>query len=157
MATQEQPEEEPQEQEEAASEQKYEASPQRRVAEAITLALSVLIVGGLALYLALQARLPTAGAEFVTVRAQVKWEQAQRKGGRTILPIEIENASRTTLRQVLLLVTFQEDGKEQEREVAFDYVAAGARRTAYMLFKREVSTLRREAKLEAEPSFYTLD
>lgn len=135
--------------------EQYQASQQRRIVEAITFGLSLLIVGGLALYLALQSRAPSP--EFVSVRAHVKWEQAQRKGESTILPIQIENASQVSLRQVQVLVTFQEDGGEQEREVSFDYVAAGARRTVYMLFRREVAALRSEAKVEAEPSFYTLD
>ena len=133
----------------------YQPSLPKRVAEALTLGLSLLLVGGLAAYLALQGRRPTS--DFVDVRSRVMWENAQRKGGRTILPIEVENRGSATLSEVQLRVSFQEDGREQEREVMFPYVAGGSKRTVYLLFKPEIAALKRDAKLEAEPSFYQVD
>ena len=141
--------------EEKDEKDEHQPSLPKRVAEAFTLGLSLLIVGGLALYLALQARRPTS--DFVEVRSRVMWEDAQRKGGRTILPIEIENRGSATLSEVQLRVSFQQDGREQEREVMFDYVAGGSKRTAYLLFKPEIAALKRYSKVEAEASFYQVD
>jgi uncharacterized protein (TIGR02588 family) len=135
--------------------QKQQPSLQKRAAEAFTLGWSLLIVGGLTLYLIIQARNPTS--DFVHVRTQFLWREAQRKGESTILPVEVENTGRVALRLLQVRVSFVQGGQEQERDLDFDYVAGGSKRRAYLVFEPKAEDLRRFAKLKAEPLFYTVE
>ena len=123
-------------------------SAARSIAEWTTLGFSVLIVGGLAAYLGWDAMQPRSNV--VKIESRIDWKQVQQRDRKWVLPIEIHNADRQNLSEVHLQVTWQENKKEQSRDVSFDYVAQGSWQRVYLWFGSDPRGL----KVRAEPSFY---
>lgn len=103
----------------------------RRVAEWITLSVSTLLILGIAGYLVYE--MTRSGGPHVTVEARVLFAEVRHEGGRHILPIEIENPGRRTLRDVQIEVRLRPpNGPRETRELTIDYLGEKARQKVYL-------------------------
>lgn len=106
----------------------------RRIAEWVTLGLSILIVTVLAAYLVYHA--VREDSRFVPVEIRPLLDQARSEGGRYILPVEIQNNGRRTLVDFTAEITYGGGGagKQQRQEIKIDFLAERARATRYLYF-----------------------
>ena len=127
------------------------ASAGRKLAEWVTLAVSCVLVFGLAAFLLVQALKPHS--KFVAVRATPRFEHVEKQGSQYFLPIEIENRGQRTIREVNIEVKWVEQGKAQSRDVLVNYLGEKSRQTTIVILERDPQSLR----IEAAPTFYRLD
>lgn len=124
----------------------------RKLAEWVTLTLSALLVLGVAAYLVYEALRETA--PFASVEVQVRTERAQQKGGRYIVPVEVRNGGRQTLKDLKLEVTYRwADGAAERGDVLIDYLGERSSHTVYLYFDRAPEDL----QVTATPFAYQLD
>ena len=124
----------------------------RKVAEWVTLGISVALILGLAGYLVYQALQPQP--PYVPAEAQVLMNRVIEKEGKYILPIEIINHGRLTLRDLTVEVEYRSpDGKTETHELTIDYLGEQSRQKAYVYFDEHPRGL----QVKANPTTYRLD
>ena len=128
------------------------ASRSRRAAEWTTLTLSIAIVAALAGYLLYHAI--HENAPYVPVQARARVDLTGREGGWYILPVEIKNPGRHTLKELEATLTFRgPGGSREERAFKLDYLGEGATQTRYFYFDRHPSDL----DIRIRPLAYALE
>jgi uncharacterized protein (TIGR02588 family) len=119
------------------------------LAEWVSLAVSALLILGIAAYLLRQATLPHE--EYVRVRAEALTSQGRELDGTLILPVRVVNPSRHTLREVQLEVSYRAGGEEQSADVLIDYLGERSSRMIYVYLQPGAREVR------AEPRHYRLE
>jgi uncharacterized protein (TIGR02588 family) len=125
-----------------------EAGKARRLAEWVTLILSVLIVAGLAGYLVQQGMV--GDPETVPITAVPDVDGVQRLGEAFVLPIEVKNSGRKSLKGLQLEVS-SPDGTTVD--VQIDYLGQHSTQTVYTIVKSDP----RQAPVQVQPRVYTLE
>lgn len=117
----------------------------RKVAEWVTLGLSVVIVTGLAGYILYQAL--REDAPYIPAEVRPLMDQVGREGGKYFLPVEVHNRGRRTLRDFRAELTYRTtDGKQETRDIKIDFLAERARETRYFYFDQDPRGLQVEAR-----------
>jgi uncharacterized protein (TIGR02588 family) len=128
------------------------AGASRRFAEWISLGISAVLLLSLAGYLILQALAPDS--PYLLAEARPLTEEVQQKGDRFILPIEISNRGRRTLRELKVEVGVTEPGGRSEtRELQIDYLGEQSAQTVFLYFEQDPRAL----QIEARPVHYLID
>ena len=124
----------------------------RKLAEWVTMGVSVVLVLGTAgylVYLGLRADPP-----LVPVEVNVMIDRAENKDGRYVVPIEVRNRGRRTVKNLEVRLTqLSADGRQVSSEITIDYLGEGATAKAYVYLNRDP----RVARPEAEPFSYQLE
>jgi uncharacterized protein (TIGR02588 family) len=124
----------------------------RTAAEWVTLGVSALILLGIIGYLVYQAMRPAPPHVRVEARALVG--RVERAGDRYVLPIELRNRGRRTVRQLRVEVRHGRQGEEPETtELDVDYLGGGSTHEAYVYLEEDPRGL----KVEVEPRQYQLE
>ena len=124
----------------------------RKLAEWVSLGLSVLLILSLAGFLTTRGL--RSEPPFIAAEIRPRVEQARRLGERFVLPVELSNPSPRTLRNLRAEVEFTPEGGEPEkREIEIDYLGQGATQTVYLYLDEDPAGLR----IEATPLSYRLD
>ena len=124
----------------------------RKLAEWVSLGVSALLILALATYLVLQAR--RGNDPYVPAEARPLLDQVRQVGTMFILPVEITNGGRRTLRALKVEVTHQgPDGKDESQELDLDYLGERSTQKVYLYFDRHP----RDLKVEAKPLHYQVD
>jgi uncharacterized protein (TIGR02588 family) len=125
----------------------------RKLAEWLTLGLSIVLVLGVAaflLYSALQDH-----PRFVPLGVRVLTEAAREgAGGQFIVPVEVRNLGRRSLKAITIRFTHASaDGTEESGDFIIDHLGEGATHQAYLFLDQPPTA----AKPEAEVSDYQLE
>jgi uncharacterized protein (TIGR02588 family) len=124
----------------------------RKLAEWVSLGISLVLILGLAgclLYEALQPHPPYVPVQVKPLLAEVREED-----NRYILPIQVANRGERTLRDLTIEVEYRsEDGKSETRDIIIDYLGERSGQKVYTYFDRHPRYLR----LRARPTSYRLD
>lgn len=124
----------------------------RKLAEWVTLGVSVVLVVGVAgflLYGALQEQSP-----FVPVEVRLLTELAREENGRYIVPVELRNRGRRTVKDLTVRVRYESSGGVEEAgDFTVDYLGDRATQKVYLYFDRHPRALR----VEAAPFAYQLE
>jgi uncharacterized protein (TIGR02588 family) len=124
----------------------------RKFAEHVTLGVSVLVVISIAGFLvrgALQDRPPV-----VPVDVRVLTSDARQAGGRYVVPVEVRNQGRRTIKDLKVRVAHAaQDGTRETGDVTLDFVPASAVQKVYLYFDRPP----RDLRVEAAPFSYQLE
>ncbi|MFN3648339.1 MAG: hypothetical protein ACK47B_02060 [Armatimonadota bacterium] len=124
----------------------------RLVAEWISLGISVLLILGLSGYLLWQGL--GAETEHIPVQVRPLWGEVRPLGGEYVVPIEVENQGRRTVRDLRIGITYVgEQGEEVEQDTTIDYLGERSKTRVFVY----VPTDPRQAQLEATPSLYRLE
>lgn len=128
-------------------------SLERRLAEWISLAVSVLLILGTAAYLAYHG--VVSEEPFVPVTANPQFDEVRQLGDRYILPVKIENAGAQTLRDLKVEVEYHppQAAEPQRQDFLIDYLSEKAEQTIYVYFEHDPKTL----KVKASPVHYRLE
>lgn len=119
--------------------------PGRTVAEWVTLGSSVVIVTALTGYILYHAM--REDAPYVVAEVRPLMDQVGRDGGKYILPVEIHNMGRRTLRDFRAELTYRTaDGREQTRAIQLDFLAEHARERRYFYFDQDPRTMQVQAR-----------
>jgi uncharacterized protein (TIGR02588 family) len=134
----------------AADTQKRAVS--RKLAEWVTLGTSALVVAGVAGFLIYEAL--REDSPFVPVHARVLMEQVRQEGGRYVVPVEVRNDGRQTLKEFKIHIRYRSiDGTPQNSDFLIDYLGERKSQKVYLYFDRAPSELR----VEVEPFAYQLE
>jgi uncharacterized protein (TIGR02588 family) len=129
-----------------------QAGASRRFAEWISLGISAVLLLCLAGYLLLQALTPDS--PYLLAEARPLTAEVEQKGGRFILPIEITNRGRRTLRELKVEVRMTEpSGQADTRDLAIDYLGEQSTQKVFLYFEQDPRTL----QIEARPVHYLID
>ena len=125
----------------------------RKLAEWLTLGLSVVLVLGVAaflLYSALQDHPP-----FVPLEVRVRPELARQTGdGQFVVPVEVRNLGRRSLKAITIHFSHASaDGTTESGDFLIDHLGEGATHEAYLLLDQPPTA----AKPEAKASDYQLE
>lgn len=125
----------------------------RKLAEWLTLGLSIVLVLGVAtflLYSALQDHPP-----FVPLEVRVRTDAARETDdGQFVVPVEVRNLGRRSLKSITIHFTHASaDGSTESGDFLIDHLGEGATHEAYLLLDQPPSV----AKPEAEASDYQLE
>jgi uncharacterized protein (TIGR02588 family) len=125
-----------------------------RVAEWITLVVSVLLLGGIAVHLVMELLRPAS--PFVVVETRLEVDHTQERGGRFLVPLTVRNHGDRTLTKVVVGIRPEGDPRPEvpERTVEVTYLAEGARRVTYLVFEHDPRT---SAMVRADPLFYEVE
>jgi uncharacterized protein (TIGR02588 family) len=124
----------------------------RRFAEWISLGISTVLLLCLAGYLLLQALAPDS--PYLLDEARPLTAEVQQKGDRYILPIEISNQGRRTLRELKVEVRATEPGgKSDTRELQIDYLGEQSAQKVFLYFEQDP----RGSRVETRPVYYLVD
>lgn len=126
----------------------------RKFAEWVTLGLSVLLVLAIAGYLVYSGS--REQSPHVPVEVRVLAGEVQEASGRYVVPIEVRNLGRRTLKDLKVQVTFAApagESNQPDEEVTLDYLAAGAAQKIYLYVHRHP----KDMTVVAEPSSYRLE
>lgn len=124
----------------------------RKFAEWVTLSLSALIVAAVATFLVVEA--VRRDSPFVPVHVRVLTNQARETAGRYVVPVEVRNDGRQTLKDLKVQVTYRgPGGAPQTSDVLIDYLGEGAPQKVYLHFDRPPA----ELQVKAEPFAYQLE
>lgn len=125
----------------------------RKLAEWVTLGLSVLLVlaiAGLLVYGGMKEHPPA-----VPVEVRVLAAQAQEVSGRYVVPVEVRNLGRRTLKDLTVRVdsTAPDGTNAPAGDVTIDYLAARAVQKIYLYFERHP----RDLRIDVRPFSYRLE
>jgi uncharacterized protein (TIGR02588 family) len=124
----------------------------RKLAEWVTMGLSVLVVAGVAGVLGYQATREKHA--FVPAEMTPLLEEVREVNGQYILPLEVKNRGRRTLHGFKARVTSHPaQGPPEEREFEIDYLGEGATQKTYLYFDRHP----RDLRVRAQPLGYRLE
>ena len=124
----------------------------RKLAEWVSLGISAALIATLAGYLVYQGLQPQP--PYVAAEAQVLMNRVLEKDGKYILPIEVVNHGRLTLRELNVEVEYRgPDGKQETREFTIDYLGEQSKQKIYLYFDQHP----RDLQVKAEPLTYRLD
>jgi uncharacterized protein (TIGR02588 family) len=124
----------------------------RKVAEWVTMGVSLVLVLGVAGFLVYEGM--NGDGVFVEADVKVLVEQAVERGGKYVVPIRVENRARRTLKDFQVRVTYRSAGGEKESEdVVIDYVGEREGATVYVYIDRHP----RGAGVEARATGYRLE
>jgi uncharacterized protein (TIGR02588 family) len=97
----------------------------RRLAEWVSLGVSVLLIAALAGYLIFEGF--RSRSPFVPVEVRIELDQAQRSAGRFILPVTVRNLGNHTLRDVRVVIEHGSPADPEKRGQDFDIDYLGER------------------------------
>ncbi len=124
----------------------------RKLAEWLTLGLSATLVLGVAaflLYSALQDH-----PRFVPLEVRVLIEDARESGGHFIVPVEVRNLGRRSLKEITVRFSHASaDGTQESGDFVVDHLGEGASHQAYLYLDQDP----RAAKPDATASDYQLE
>jgi uncharacterized protein (TIGR02588 family) len=105
-----------------------------RIAEWVSLIVSALLVGSVAVFLVVQALRPRS--PFLDVEAELLVDRAEARGDSFVAPLQVTNHGDRALTRIV--VSIREEGQADAgsaREVELTYVGGGASRIAYVVFE----------------------
>ncbi|MBW3623537.1 MAG: hypothetical protein KY468_09030 [Armatimonadetes bacterium] len=124
----------------------------RKLAEWISLGISVLLIAWIAGFLLFEAM--QADGPHVLAEAKLLFDKMERKENTYILPMEVSNKGEHAIRSLRIQVTYDPpDGKEESRDVTLDYLGEGSTQEMYLYFQHDPKTL----NVKADPQYYNLD
>lgn len=124
-----------------------------RIAEWVSLIVSALLVGSVAVFLVIQALRPRS--PFVEVEARLLVDRTEARGGSFVAPLEVTNRGDRTLTRIVVSIRAEgEADASATREVELAYVGGGATRTTYVAFDRDP---RGRGAFVAQPQHYDLE
>lgn len=126
------------EQEDHQQEQE-QGSGGRKVAEWITMGLSILIVLGVAAYLTWMA--VGSDTPFARVEATVLLDQTRQEGDQYIVPVEVRNHGRRTVHALRGAVTWGPGDAGHQREFRIDYLGENGSQRLYFIFEQPPQSL----------------
>ena len=136
------------------ADEREEAGPSggRKLAEWVTMGLSVVLVLGTVgylVYLGLRGDPP-----LVPVQITVLADQSREKAGRYVVPVEVRNQGQRTLKNLKVRLSQRTaGGREEAGDLTIDYLGERATATVYVYLNKDP----REQPLEVEPSNYQLE
>jgi uncharacterized protein (TIGR02588 family) len=123
-----------------------------KVAEWVTLGVSLAIILGVAgylLYQALQNEPP-----FIAPEIRPVLERVERRNGQYILPVEVRNPGRRTLRDLKIEISWQSaEGSKEHIDFTIDYLGESSTQTVFFYLNEDPKSLQPEVR----PTHYRLD
>ena len=124
----------------------------RKLAEWVTFAISALLVLAVAGYLAFEATRDDEPTVPIDVR--VLSDQGSQKNNGYVIPVEVHNRGRRTLRALQLRLSYLAgDGSEQADDFTIDYLSEQAKQTVYIYLDRQPG----ESPITVRPVAYQLE
>jgi uncharacterized protein (TIGR02588 family) len=120
----------------------------RKLAEWITLAISVVIVGGVAVYLIYQSTQDHPPQ--VPARVELKLDELVQQNGQYIVPVEVTNNGRRTIQDFTGTLT---QPSVKDREFKIDFLGERASQKVYFYFDQDP----RQLQLAAQAASYRLE
>ena len=133
---------------------KSRRSRRRRLAEWVSLGISVLLIAALAGYLVLEA--VRSRSPYVPVEVRIELDQAHRTAGRFILPVTVKNLGNHTLRDVRVVIALRPGsggGENKSQDFDIDYLGERAEQRLFVYLDEDPQTL----TIEARAAQYRLD
>ena len=128
------------------------ASRLRKLAEWVSLGVSLCLILGIAGFLLYETL--RSSAPHPIVRTRLLHQEVKKVDGRFILPVEIQNRGERAIRLLRLEVSYTPPGgREETRELDVDYLGEKSGQTVYLYFDEDPKTL----GVKAEPQFYFLE
>jgi uncharacterized protein (TIGR02588 family) len=107
-----------------------------RIAEWVSLTISVLLVGSVAAFLLVQALRPRS--PYLEVEARLLVEQTEPRGEGFVAPLQVTNRGERTLTRILVSLRGEDEGDAgAAREIELHYLGGGTTRTTYVVFDRD--------------------
>ena len=124
----------------------------RRVAEWVSLGVSLVLICGIAGLLVWEG--VRRDSPLLPCDAVPQLDRAAKAGDRFVLPILVTNRGRQTMRDLKVQLEFRgEGGKNEEREFVLDYLGERSEQTIYAYFDQDPRTL----DVRAMPVQYRLE
>ena len=124
-----------------------------KVAEWVTFVTCLLLVAGVASFLAYEAT--REHSPFVPVGLKPLIDRVHTRDARYYLPVEVTNQGRRTLQRLKVAVTYRSpDGRKESRDFEIDYLGERETQKVYVAFEDDPRGL---AELKAIPLVYRLD
>ncbi len=124
----------------------------RKLAEWLTLGLSVALVLGVATFLVYSAL--QDHPRFVPLEVRVLTEDARESGGHFIVPVEVRNLGRRSLKEITVRFSHSSaEGKKESGDFVIDHLGEGASHQAYLYLDQHP----RAAKPDVTASDYQLE
>jgi uncharacterized protein (TIGR02588 family) len=134
-----------------AKESRSSRSAKRKLAEWISLGVSVLLILGIATSLLVEAL--RGGWEYVPAEAVPQLERVVAQNGRYVLPIVVKNDGRHTMRDVRIEIEYEVSGEPHKQDFTIDYLGERSEQTIYIYLDHDPRRLR----IEARPVQYRLE
>ena len=119
-------------------------SAKRKLAEWVSLGVSIVLIAGIAGMLLFEAL--RANSPFIPAEAVLQLDQVRQQNGRYILPIEVKNEGHHTLRDVRIEIAYDVAGEQLRQDFTIDYLGEQSQQTIYVYLDHDPSGLRVEAK-----------
>jgi uncharacterized protein (TIGR02588 family) len=113
----------------------------------VSLALILSVVGYLV------ARMLEPSAPVIDARVTPLFDEAKRQGSRFVLPVEVENRSPRSVRDLQISIRYELDGRPQSMQLVLDYVGQTSLHVVYAYFREDPRGL----AIQAEPLSYSVD
>ena len=125
----------------------------RRVAEWVSLGVSVILIAAIAAYLVYHGLRPRS--PFVPVEVRVEPDRSERRAERYIVPVTVKNLGDHTLRDLRITVEHQPrgGGESQSQDFDIDYICERAEQRIFVYLDEDPKTL----TIEARAAQYRLD
>jgi uncharacterized protein (TIGR02588 family) len=121
----------------------------RRLAEWVSLAISVALIAGIAAYLVTQG--VRQQSPLLPFDVRIETERAVRRGERFVLPVMIKNLGDHTARDVRIVVEHQPrgggGGEKQEQDFDVDYLGEHAEQQIFVYLDEDPKTMTVSAKV----------
>jgi uncharacterized protein (TIGR02588 family) len=124
------------------------------LAEWVSFGVSCLLIAGLAAFLVYE--IVKRNDAYVVPRIVVRTDAVRQLEAVFILPVEVENTGRRTLRDLEIELTYTPPGNQQpekKAEKTFDYLGEGAKQTLYFYLDHDP----RQVPVHVRPLHYRLD
>ena len=126
-------------------------SPARKLAEWVTMGISMLLILGLAGYLVFQGFQPAP--PYIPAEVRALMQQVRQDGERYILPVEVANRGNRTLRDLKVEVTYLGPEGKETQDFLIDYLGERSQQNLFFYFDRHPA----ELQVETQPVSYRLD
>jgi uncharacterized protein (TIGR02588 family) len=123
----------------------------RRMAEWLSFGVSLALILAVVVYLV--GRVLEPSAPVIDARVTPLLDQAKRQGSRFVLPVEVENRSPRSVRDLQISIHYELDGRPQSMDFVLDYVGQTSRQIVYAYFREDP----RGISIRAEPLSYRVD
>jgi uncharacterized protein (TIGR02588 family) len=124
----------------------------RRLAEYVSLGISIALLLGIAGYLVRQAL--RSDEPFIACRAELLVEETRKEADRFILPLRVSNPSNRSLRLIRVAIDYTDAaGQPVTRDIDIDYLGERSHQVVYLYVRDDPRKLR----ITATPAYYLMD
>ena len=136
---------------ETSPEPRRRAFGPRRLAEWLSFGVSLALLLLLVAHLVVRVLEPSA--RVIEARVTPLLDQAQRQGSRYVLPVEVENRSPRSVRDLQINIRYELDGRPESMQLVLDYVGQTSLQVVYAYFREDPRGL----SISTEPLSYRVD